>query len=195
MDGWARVLRPFNSISVILRRWKGEHERLCAMKRRLGSGRISPPAGFEPATPRSEVGNANRSATRTLQSIARLSQQPVIYLYTEPPIICEIHVYILILSHNEINHIRKNQDQYIRRRLPKCFTAKGSLLYIWTCARQNQKHDVRPAKTQISLGIRPAWSESSLSARRKLGTLATLWAPSEDSDQTSRIPGSIGAVL
>ena len=48
MDGWVRVLRPFNSISVILRRWKGEHERLCAMKRRLGSGRISPPAGFEP---------------------------------------------------------------------------------------------------------------------------------------------------
>ena len=25
--------------------------RLCAMKRRLGSGRISPPVGFEPATP------------------------------------------------------------------------------------------------------------------------------------------------
>ena len=68
MDGWVRVLRPFNSISVISRRWKGEHERLCAMKRRLGSGRISPPAGFEPATPRSEVGSANRSATRTLLS-------------------------------------------------------------------------------------------------------------------------------
>ena len=50
MDGLIRVLRPFNSISVISRRWKGEHERLCAMKRRLGSGRISPPAGFEPAT-------------------------------------------------------------------------------------------------------------------------------------------------
>ena len=47
MDGWVRVLRPFNSISVISWRWKGEHERLCAMKRRLGSGRISPPAGFE----------------------------------------------------------------------------------------------------------------------------------------------------
>ena len=50
MDGWVRVLRPFNSISVISRRWKGEHERLCAMKRRLGSGRISPPAGFEPGS-------------------------------------------------------------------------------------------------------------------------------------------------
>ena len=60
MDGWVRVLRPFNSISVISRWWKGEHERLCAMKCRLGSGRISPPAGFEPATPWSEVGSANR---------------------------------------------------------------------------------------------------------------------------------------
>ena len=50
MDGWVRVLRPFNSISVISRWWKGKHERLCAMKRCLGSGRISPPVGFEPAT-------------------------------------------------------------------------------------------------------------------------------------------------
>ena len=32
---------------------------------------------------------------------------------------------------------------------------------------------VRPAKTQISLGMRPVWSESSLSAWRKLGSLAT----------------------
>ena len=41
-NGWVWVLRPFDSISVISRRWKGEHERLCAMKRCLGSGRISP---------------------------------------------------------------------------------------------------------------------------------------------------------
>ena len=34
------------------------------------------------------------------------------------------------------------------------------------------------AKTQISLGIRPVWSESSLSAWRKLGSLATHWAHS-----------------
>ena len=32
------------------------------------------------------------------------------------------------------------------------------------------KWHVRPAKTQISLGIRPVWSESSLSAWRKLGS-------------------------
>ena len=73
MDGWVRVLRPFDSISVISRRWKGEHERLCAMKRRLSSGRISLPAGIEPVTPWSEVGSANRSATRTLQSLIRVS--------------------------------------------------------------------------------------------------------------------------
>ena len=35
------------------------------------------------------------------------------------------------------------------------------------------KMTVRPAKAQISLGIRPVWSESSLSAWRKLGSLAT----------------------
>ena len=43
---------------------------------------------------------------------------------------------------------------------------------------------VPPAKTQISLGIRPVWSESSLSAWKKLGFLATQWTHGEESDQT-----------
>ena len=47
---------------------------------------------------------------------------------------------------------------------------------------------VRPAKTQISLGIHPVWSESSLSAWRNLGSLDTHWAYSEDSGQTGRMP-------
>ena len=38
---------------------------------------------------------------------------------------------------------------------------------------KTNKVSVRPAKTQISLGIRPVWSESSLSAWRQLGFLAT----------------------
>ena len=50
------------------------------------------------------------------------------------------------------------------------------------------KWHVRPAKTQISLGIRPVSSESSLSTWRKLGSLATHWAHSEDSNQTGRMP-------
>ena len=36
---------------------------------------------------------------------------------------------------------------------------------------KTNKMSVRPAKTQISLGIRPVWSESSLSAWRKLWSL------------------------
>ena len=47
---------------------------------------------------------------------------------------------------------------------------------------------VRPVKTQISLGIRPAWKESSLSAWRTLRSFATHWVHSEDCDQTGRMP-------
>ena len=50
------------------------------------------------------------------------------------------------------------------------------------------KWHVRPSKTQISLGIRPVWSESSLSAWRKLGSLATHWVHSEGSAQTGWMP-------
>ena len=46
-------------------------------------------------------------------------------------------------------------------------------------------------KTQISLGIRKVWSESSLSTWRKLGSLATHWVHSKDSDQTGRMPRPI----
>ena len=47
---------------------------------------------------------------------------------------------------------------------------------------------VRLAKTQISLGIRPVWSESSLSAWRKVGTLATHWTHSEGSEMSEIEP-------
>ena len=50
------------------------------------------------------------------------------------------------------------------------------------------KWPVRPAKTQISLGIRPVWSESSLAAWRKLGSLATNWVHGKASDQTGWMP-------
>ena len=62
------------------------------------------------------------------------------------------------------------------------------------CYHNELRHDktnkmsVRPAKTQISLGIRPVWSESSLFAWRNLWSLATHWVHSEDSDQTGQMP-------
>ena len=53
---------------------------------------------------------------------------------------------------------------------------------------KTNKMSVCPVKTRISLGIRPVWSECSLSAWRKLGSLTTHWVHSEDSDQTGRMP-------
>ena len=53
---------------------------------------------------------------------------------------------------------------------------------------KTNKMSVRPAKTQISLGIRPVWSESSLSAWRKLGSLSTHWAHVAKTDQSGWMP-------
>ena len=49
---------------------------------------------------------------------------------------------------------------------------------------KTNKMTVRPAKTQISLGIRPVWSESSLFTQWITKDPSFLYADSEDSDQT-----------
>ena len=71
------------------------------------------------------------------------------------------------------------------------FKVQRHLWYVHDLSRLVRKptnwHE-RQAKTQISLGICPVWSESLLSAWRKLMSLATHWAYSEDSDQTGRMP-------
>ena len=54
--------------------------------------------------------------------------------------------------------------------------------------KPNKAH-IRPAKTLIS--IHPVWSETSLSAWRKLGSLAIHCGDSEDSDQTGQMPSVI----
>ena len=53
---------------------------------------------------------------------------------------------------------------------------------------KTNKMSVHPAKTQISLGIRPVWSESSLCAQWVAMDPRFLHADSEDSDQTGRMP-------
>ena len=76
------------------------------------------------------------------------------------------------------------------------FMRKPVLWHMRT--RYEPRHDktnkvsVCPAKIQISLDIRPLWSESLLSAWRNLGSLSTRWAQSEDSDQTGPMPRLIG---
>ena len=65
---------------------------------------------------------------------------------------------------------------------------------IYHCQRQLShlmtkptKWHMRPTKTQISLGIRPVWSESSLCAQLVAKDPSFLHADSEDSDQTGRM--------
>ena len=53
---------------------------------------------------------------------------------------------------------------------------------------KTNKVNVRPAKTLISLGIRPDWSESSMCASWVAKDPSFLHADSEDSDQTGRMP-------
>ena len=50
------------------------------------------------------------------------------------------------------------------------------------------KRHVRPATTQISLGIRPVWSESSLCAQRVANDPSFLQADSQNADQTGWMP-------
>ena len=64
----------------------------------------------------------------------------------------------------------------------------------WDNMRHEPRHDktnnvsVRPAKTQISLGICPVWSEPSLCAQWVANDPSFLHADSKDSDQTGRMP-------
>ena len=87
---------------------------------------------------------------------------------------------------------RQNEWHRTTHRHWKCINRKRS-------GTDEPRHDkpnkmaVRPAKTQISLGMRPVWSESSLSAWRNLWFSATLWALCKDSDQTGRMPRLIWA--
>ena len=53
---------------------------------------------------------------------------------------------------------------------------------------KTSKVTVRPVKTQISLGIRLVWAESSLCTQWVANDPSFLHADSEDSDQTGRMP-------
>ena len=86
--------------------------------------------------------------------------------------------------------MEKNWQKYFENRMWISVSASDDVEWnhLSCLVTKPTKWHVRPAKTQISLGIRPVWSESLLSAWRKLGSLATDWAHSEDSDQTGRMP-------
>ena len=98
-----------------------------------------------------------------------------------------------IISQCEIWHVCKNSAVYSSLLLETKFT---TIPYEPRHDKTN-KVTVCPAKTQIRLGIRPVWSESLLSAWRKLGSLATHWAQAKTLIRLGECPGwsesSLGA--
>ena len=59
-----------------------------------------------------------------------------------------------------------------------------SFNYIWAASHPNQRNGMCAQRRLIKFGIRPVWSESSLSTWGKLRSLAIIRAHSEASDQT-----------
>ena len=74
----------------------------------------------------------------------------------------------------------------------------GFSIHQWVQKMQTEWQSVDPDQTTVwsrfavfihtYLSLCLGWSDSSLSAWRKLGSLATHWAHSEDSDQTGQMP-------
>ena len=64
----------------------------------------------------------------------------------------------------------------------------ASMVSFCFAVKMSQQNDMRPSKTQISLGIRPVWSESSLCTQWIAKDLSFLHADSKDSDQTGQMP-------
>ena len=80
-------------------------------------------------------------------------------------------------------HHRKSEDYFLILFLTKAH-ASLHLIIFEPPHDKTSKMNMRPAKTQISLGIRPVWSESSQCAQWVAKDPRFLHADSEDSDQT-----------
>ena len=61
-------------------------------------------------------------------------------------------------------------------------------MLMWAATWQNHQNEYAPSEDSDQPGHPPSLLRVLLSARRKLGSLATHWAHSEDSDQTGRMP-------
>ena len=83
-----------------------------------------------------------------------------------------------MLTSRDLSTSKKYEFKKLKRNYQEEAFPEG--IYISRLMTKSTKWHVRPAKTQISLGIRPVRSRSSLSRWRNLGSLATQWAHSED---------------
>ena len=108
--------------------------------------------------------------------------------YTEPQTIQMS--YMLHINKSKITNISEClKDRTLRKyNIVNSFNVKNE-----PPRDKTNKVSVRPAKTRISLGMRPVWSEPSLCAKWVAKDPSCLHADSEDSDQTGRMPRLIWA--
>ena len=118
--------------------------------------------------------------------------QNTIRIHVNLPLLCKLTVFnynflrLLFKSIPEINSSKKPKYQNRERDhqiFVVCFSFGYNVKSILVIREKALKFEpppdktskisVRPAKTQISLGICPVWSESLLSAWRNIGSLAT----------------------
>ena len=119
----------------------------------------------------------------------------------------QIHVpslsVLLDMSFSKVRESTVDPDQTAQSHLINVYLIWNSIcifrvhyIFTWATSWQNQQNDMC-----VQWRLRSAWAstqsdQSSLSAWRKLGSLATHWAHSEDSDLTGRMPrlmSSLGA--
>ena len=109
----------------------------------------------------------SRSSASPFSSSRQFSRSRHLFQYSffianRPPISSSMSLHFISLS-----SAWKNTDG-------NSLTIRTKTMWMSNEPRHDKTHKmaVRPAKTQISLDIRPVWSESSQSAWRKLGSLA-----------------------
>ena len=98
----------------------------------------------------------------------------------------------LIITKSEIQNFRSEiiEIQIVYMKILQCIAVNA---IFWKNLNEpphdkTNKMTVCQAKTRISLGIRPVWSESSLCAQLVAKDPGFLHVDSEDSDQTGRMP-------
>ena len=92
---------------------------------------------------------------------------------------------------NLLTSVLPKISDFVQSVVKNAMTAQCALTCIWAASWQNQRNGMCALRRQISLGIRPVWSESSLCAQWVAKDPSFLHADSEDSDQTGRMPGLI----
>ena len=120
----------------------------------------------------------------TVHNLRNLEWQPTTLTY-----MCSLHQRVFELRHDKTNKVSVRPAHFIGKQWHSCcFFSIGEQNWLNFKINKTNKISVCPSKTQISLGIHPVWSESSLCIQWIAKDPSFLHADCKDSDQTGRMP-------